>query len=163
MTEIDKNILIEYSDALARVKLLREQLQKKEDHLDRLRERGYVVADTVTKGKRGKKPLGTAVIVGYPVPESQRAAKAYERSYAILIDEDQMLLEMINQVEEYIAGIDKVEIRNIMTLYYVENMNWVQVAHKMNDMYKDQVSKGKIRCYTDGSCRRKHDYYLENN
>ncbi|MTK06523.1 MAG: hypothetical protein F8N38_05470 [Hungatella sp.] len=64
MTKIDKNILIEYSDALARVKILREQLQKKEDHLDRLREHGYVVADTVTKGKRGKKPLGTAVIMG---------------------------------------------------------------------------------------------------
>ncbi|PPK80634.1 hypothetical protein BXY41_106224 [Lacrimispora xylanisolvens] len=161
MTEIDKNILIEYSDALARVKLLREQLQKKEDHLDRLRERGYLVADTVTKGKRGKKPLGTAVIIGYPVPESQRAAKAYERSYVILMDEEQMLLELINQVEEYIAGIDKVEIRNIMTLYYVENMNWVQVAHRMNDLYKDQVSKGKIRCYTDSSCRQKHDRFLE--
>lgn len=163
MTEIDKNILIEYSDALTRVKLLREQLQKKEDHLDRLRERGYVVADTVTKGKRGKKPLGTAVIVGYPIPESQKAAKAYERSYAILMDEEQMLLEMINQVEEYIAGIDKVEIRNIMTLYYVENMNWVQVAHRMNDLYKDQISRGKMRCYTDDNCRLKHDYYLEKN
>lgn len=161
VTEIDKNILIEYSDALARVKLLREQLQKKENHLDRLRERGYVVADTVTKGKRGKKPLGTAVIVGYPVPESQKAAKAYERSYAILMDEEQMLLEMINQVEEYIAGIDKVEIRNIMTLYYVENMNWVQVAHRMNDLYKDQISKGKMRCYTEDSCRCKHDRFLE--
>lgn len=161
MTEINKNILIEYSDALARVKLLREQLTKKEDHLDRLRERGYVVADTVTKGKRGKKPLGTAVIVGYPVPESQKAAKAYERSYAILMDEEQMLLELINQVEEYIAGIDKVEIRNIMTLYYVENMNWVQVAHRMNDLYKDQISKGKMRCYTEDSCRCKHDRFLE--
>ncbi len=162
MTEIDKEILIEYSDALARVKLLREQLQKKEDHLDRLRERGYVVADTVTKGKRGKKPLGTAVIIGYPVPESQRAARAYEKSYAILMDEEQELLELINQVEEYIAGIDKVEIRNIMTLYYVEGLNWVQVAHRMNDLYKDQIYRGKMRCYTDGSCRRKHDYYLEN-
>lgn len=162
MTEIDKNILIEYSDALARVKLLREQLQKKQDHLDRLRERGYVVADTVTRGKRGKKPLGTAVIIGYPFPESQRTARAYERSYAVLMDEEQSLLELINQVEVYISGIDKVEIRNIMTLYYVEGLNWVQVAHRMNDLYKDQIYKGKMRCYTDDSCRRKHEYYLEN-
>lgn len=158
---MDKEILIEYSDALARVKLLREHLQKKQDHLDRLRERG-VVADIVTKGKRGKKPLGAVVIMGYPLPESQRVARAYERSYALLMDEEQELLEMVNQVEEYIAGVGKVEIRNIMTLYYVENLNWVQVAHRMNDLYKDQISKGKMRCYTDGSCRRKHDYYLEN-
>ncbi|MBE7718804.1 hypothetical protein [Lacrimispora indolis] len=161
VTEIDKDILIEYSDALARVKLLREQLQKKEDHLDRLRERGYVVADTVTKGKRGKKPLGTAVIIGYPVPESQKAARAYEKSYAILMDEEQELLELINQVEKYIAGVDKMEIRNIMTLYYVEGLNWVQVAHRMNDLYKDQIYRGKMRCYTDSSCRQKHDRFLE--
>lgn len=161
MTEIDKDILIEYSDALARVKLLREQLQKKEDHLDRLRERGYVVADTVTKGKRGKKPLGTAVIIGYPVPESQKAARAYEKSYAILMDEEQELLELINQVEKYIAWVDKMEIRNIMTLYYVEGLNWVQVAHRMNDLYKDQIYRGKMRCYTDSSCRQKHDRFLE--
>ncbi|MFT4107726.1 MAG: hypothetical protein QM657_18385 [Lacrimispora sp.] len=161
MTEIDKDILIEYSDALARVKLLREQLQKKQDHLDRLRERGYVVADTVTLGKRGKKPLGTAVIVGYPIPESQRASRAYERSYALLMDEEQELLELIGRVEEYIAGIDKVEIRNIMTLYYVENMNWVQVAHRINDLYKEQIFKGKMKCYTDSSCRQKHDRFLE--
>lgn len=163
VTKIDKEILIEYSDALARVKLLREQLQKKQEHLDRLRERGYVVADTVTMGKRGKKPLGTAVIIGYPFPESQRVARAYERCYAILMDEEQGLLELIGDVEEYIAGIDKVEIRNIMTLYYVENMNWVQVAHRMNDLYKGQIFKGKMRCYTDDNCRLKHDYYLEKN
>lgn len=162
MTGIDKEILIEYSDALARVKLLREQLQKKQDHLDRLKEQGYMVADTVTRGKRGKKPLGTAVIVGYPFPESQKTARAYERSHAILMDEEQELLELISQVEEYIAGVDKVEIRNIMTLYYVEGLNWVQVAHRMNDLYKDQIYKGKMRCYTDDSCRRKHEYYLEN-
>ncbi|MBW4847963.1 MAG: hypothetical protein KZY87_20590 [Lachnospiraceae bacterium] len=163
VTEIDKEVLIEYSDALARVQLLREQLQKKQDHLDRLRERGYVVADTVTRGKRGKKPLGTAVIIGYPFPESRRTAMAYERSYAILMDEEQELLELINRVEEYIAGVDKVEIRNIMTLYYVEGLNWVQVAHRMNDLYKDQIYKGKMRCFTDDSCRLKHDYYLEKN
>jgi len=162
VTGIDKEILIEYSDALARVKLLREQLQKKQDHLDRLKEQGYMVADTVTRGKRGKKPLGTAVIVGYPFPESQKTARAYERSHAILMDEEQELLELISQVEEYIAGVDKVEIRNIMTLYYVEGLNWVQVAHRMNDLYKDQIYKGKMRCYTDDSCRRKHEYYLEN-
>lgn len=161
--DIDKEILIEYSDALARVKLLREQLQKKQEHLDRLRERGYVVADTVTMGKRGKKPLGTAVIIGYPFPESQRASRAYERCYAILMDEEQELLELIGDVEEYIAGIDKVEIRNIMTLYYVEGLNWVQVAHRMNDLYKEQIFKGKMRCYTDDNCRLKHDYYLGKN
>jgi len=158
---VDKDILIEYSDALARVKLLREELQKKKDHLDRLKERGYMAADTVTRGKRGKKPLGIVVITGYPIPESQRAARAYEKSCAILMNEEQELLELIVQVEEYIAGIDKVEIRNIMTLYYVEDLNWVQVAHRMNDLYKDQIYRGKMRCYTDSSCRCKHDRFLE--
>lgn len=154
---MEKEILVNYSDALARVKLLRSQMEKKEKQLDKLRETG-VAADTVSYGKRGKKSLGTTTIVGYPDAKLQRAARAYEKSHAVLLEEEQGLLELITQVEEYIAGITDIKIRNIMTLYYVENMNWVQVAHKMNDIY---VSKKSY--FTDGSCRLRHDRFLEKN
>lgn len=154
---MEKEILVNYSDALARVKLLRKQMERKEKQLDKLRETG-VVADTVSYGKRGKKSLGTATIVGYTDTELQRAARAYEKSYAVLLEEEQGLLELITQVEEYIAGIRDIKIRNIIILYYVEDMNWVQVAHKMNDIYD-----GKKLYFTDGSCRLRHDRFLEKN
>lgn len=154
---MDKEILVNYSDALARVKLLRSQMEKKEKQLDKLRERG-MVADTVSYGKRGKKSLGITTIVGCADAELQRASRAYEKGYAVLLEEEQKLLELITQVEEYIAGIGDIKIRNIMTLYYVEDMNWVQVAHKMNDIYD-----GKKSYFTDGSCRLRHDRFLEKN
>lgn len=155
---IKKSILIQYSDALARVKLLQEELDKKQRHLDRLGRKGYVVSDTVTYGKRGKKPLGTVKVTGYPVRELKRAVKTWEKSQGILEKEKQGLLELIAQVEEYIAGIEDVKMRNIMTLYYVKGLTWVQVAHKMNEIYPNS-----LRDYTESGCRQKHDRFLEKN
>ena len=154
--EMDKQILIQYSDAQARIKLTREHLMKKQKHLNALRETGYLVSDSVSCGKRGKKPLGTVKITGYPIPEAQRASREYEKQYVRLLEEEQELLELQTQVEEYIAGIEDIEIRNIMTLYYVDDLNWIQVAHRMNGLYSK-----KRRCYTDSSCRQKHDRFLE--
>lgn len=153
---MDKSILIKYADARARVKLLREQVEKKRCRLERLEQKGIRVSDSVSCGKRGKKSLGTVRITGYPIPEHDRAKREYEKQYANLMREEQELLELQTQVEEYIAGLEDIEIRNIMTLYYVEDMTWVQVAHGMNRLYP-----GGKRCYTDSSCRQKHDRFLD--
>ena len=72
------------------------------------------------------------------------------------MQEDLELLELQTQVEEYISGLEDIEMRNILTLYYVEDRTWVQVAHGMNRIYQ---SKG--RCYTADSCRCKHDRFLD--
>lgn len=152
---IKKSILIQYSDALARVKLLQEELDKKQRHLDRLGRKGYVVSDTVTYGKRGKKPLGTVKVTGYPVRELKRAVKTWEKSQGILEKEKQGLLELIAQVEEYIAGIEDVKMRNIMTLYYVKGLTWVQVAEKLNRLYPNEEN-----AYSADSCRCKHNRFI---
>lgn len=153
-----KEILTQYSDRRARVKLLREHVNNKQKYLDRLRDSEYIVGDTVTCGKRGKRSLGTVKIVGRPYTKLQKAEKAYEQSCDNLIKEEQELLDQMVQAEEYISSIEDVEIRNIMTLYHLENLNWVQVAHRMNYIYQ---GTGKI--YTDSRCRQKHDRFLEKN
>lgn len=155
---MDKFILIQYSDAVARIKLVREEMEKKQRHLERLRDTGYLVSDSVSCGKRGKKPLGTVKITGYPIPEAQQASREYEKQYARLMDEEQELLELQSQVEEYIAEIGDKEMRNILTLYYVDDLNWIQVGHKMNSIYPN-----RRRHYTESSCRQKHDRFLEKN
>lgn len=78
------------------------------------------------------------------------------KQHGNLMREEQELLELQTQVEEYITGLDDIEIRNIMTLYYVEDMTWIQVAHGMNRIYQS-----KSRCYTADSCRCKHDRFLD--
>lgn len=151
-----KEILVQYSDKLARVKLLQEQRDKKKKHLDKLSEKGYTVADSVACGRKGRKPLQTVKISGTPYPEINRVIKELRKQDFILEQEEQSLLEDTTRVEEYISGIDDAEIRNLLTLYYVEDLNWVRVAHKMNYLYPKR--KGS---YTADSCRCKHDRFLE--
>ena len=63
------------------------------------------------------------------------------------------LLELINRAEEFIEGIEDIELRNIFTLYYIEDMTWVQVAHRMNELYQ-------METYTESGCRQKHSRYM---
>ena len=153
---VDKSILVVYADARARIKMVREQTEKKRRRLEKREQKGVRVSDSVSCGKRGKKPLGTVRITGYPVPEHDRAKREYEKQYGNLMREEQKLLELQTRVEEYISGLEDIEMRNILTLYYVEDMTWIQVAHGMNRIYQS-----KNRCYTESSCRQKHDRFLE--
>lgn len=153
---MEKYILDQYSNALARVNILKKSISNIEDKRSKMNERGYYVTDVTNKGKKGKKTLGTVTIAGFPHEEYERLSKKLEKRMERLLEEEKGLLGIIGEVEEYISGIGDIEIRNIMSLYYVENLTWVQVAHRMNAEYKK-------RGYTENSCRRKHDRFFEKN
>lgn len=151
-----KKILEQYSAALSRVKNLRQQMWKKENKLAEMNKRGYYVVDVVTCGRKRKKALGKVTIAGYPHEAYKKYKESYEKQYNILKHEEQELLDLVTKVEEYITGIDDIEMRDILTLYYIEDLNWVQVAGKMNINAKNKV-------YTADSCRCKHNNFLEKN
>ncbi len=152
---MEKHILQKYSDALARVKLIRKSIEDLNNKIIRMNTEECCVSDSVTKGRKGKKSLGTIVIRGVPYMEYYRMTDTLKKRKIRLQKEELELLELTSMVEEYIAGIQDVEIRNILSLYYIDDLNWVQVAHRMNCVYE------KKRIYTDGGCRRKHDRFLE--
>lgn len=60
------------------------------------------------------------------------------------------------EIENYIETIPFSEIRQIFRYRYLDNKNWVQIAHEMNKLYKSKK-------YNDDSVRKKHDRYLEKN
>lgn len=60
----------------------------------------------------------------------------------------QRLLEMLNEVEIFVDGIEDSRLRRIFRYRYVDNMSWLQVAIQMG---------GK---HTADSCRNAHDRYL---
>ena len=62
---MDKGILIEYADMKEEIKDLRRRIEKIQKELDKLH--GQIVVDSVSCGKKGKKPLGTVKITGRPV------------------------------------------------------------------------------------------------
>lgn len=149
------NILTQYADAMARVKYLRTAINRLEDKLCKLEGTDYGIAsDVVTRGKKGGKSLGTVKITGFRQQEYDKTAKSLYERKILLKHHEEKLLELINRTEEFIEGIEDIELRNICSLYYIEDMTWVQVAHRMNELY------GKEN-YTDNSCRCKHDRFLE--
>lgn len=152
---MDKEILQKYSDAVARIKHLRQTIEKLNNKIEKLEHTEYgLVGDTVTKGKRGRKPLGTAKVTGFPLPEYEETEYQLKLRKKLLQQQEEKLLQLTNEVEEYIASVSDIEMQNILTLYYIEDMTWVQVAHQMNGLYEKKA-------YTESSCRQKHDRFLE--
>lgn len=151
---MDKNILSEYADMKEEIKDLRRRIaedQKKISKLERT-----VVADSVTCGKKGKKPIRTVKIKGFPKVEIERRIEMMKKRQANLQMLETDLIEKQLQVEEYIQTIQKSELRTMFRLYYIDNLTWYQVALRMNQMFP----KRRIK-YTEDNCKQRHKRYLE--
>lgn len=153
-----KEILEQICSSQARIKYLQESIERIDKRRNRLIREGNIAADVVACGKRGKKSLGTVLVRGTSYAEEDRLRRLLNKREQTLKKEYDRLLEQTTEAEEYIAEIEDIEIRNILSLYYIDNLSWVQVAHRMNELYNSNKKK-----YTDGSCRRKHDRFLEKN
>lgn len=151
---MDKSILSEYADMKEEIKDLRRRItedQKKIDRLNRL-----IVADSVTCGKKGKKPIRTVKIKGFPKMEIERRQALLEQRQAKLHMLETDLIEKQLQVEEYIQTIEKSELRIMFRLYYIDSLTWYQVAMRMNQIFP----KRRIK-YTEDNCKQRHKRFLE--
>lgn len=145
---MEKHILEQYVDAREEERDLLRRIQSLSDKIRNIEMRGYLVADSVTCGRRGKKSLGTRMIQGIPVPEYNKK-KERLKTYKLQLElADIKLLNLLNEVEEYIETIGDSRIRRIMRYRYVDGLNWTQVAHRMG------------RHNTADSCRVAHDRFL---
>lgn len=148
---MEKHILEQYTDLQAEEKNLVQRIQSIDSQLLNMEMKGCMVADSVTCGKRGKKPLGTKKIQGFPFPEYERK-KELLKTYKLQLQlADEKLLKLLNDVEKYIESIENSRIRSIMRYKYVDNLNWTQVAHRMG------------KKHTADGCRMAHDRFLKEN
>ncbi len=151
---MDKNVLIQYCDMKEEIKDLRRRITETEKQIWKIAEEG-TVKDTVSGGMGG---IQHFVVEGMPVPELRRKRLLLNKRKAMLIKNENELLELTNQVEQYISSIEKSELRTIFRLYYIDGMTWVQVAHRMNQMYpKRRVA------YTEDSCRMRNTRFFQEN
>ncbi len=151
---MDKNILIEYADMKEEIKDLRRRIEQNKKELSRLN--GQIVMDSVSCGKKGKKPLGTVKITGRPVTAISRKESLLNKRIRRLEELEEELLELTIQVDEYIETIEKSELRIIFRLYYIDDLTWYQVALRMNQNFP----KRKVK-YTEDNCRMRHNRFLE--
>ena len=151
---MDRNILIEYADIKEEIKDLRRRIEQNKKELSRLN--GQIVMDSVSCGKKGKKPLGTVKITGRPVTAISRKESLLDKRIRRLEELEEELLELTIQVDEYIEAIEKSELRIIFRLYYIDDLTWYQVALRMNQNFP----KRKVK-YTEDNCRMRHNRFLE--
>lgn len=151
---MDKNVLIEYADMKMEIKDLRRRIEDKQNRIDKLHT--TVMSDTVTMGKKGRKSLGTVKVTGIPDGIITRVETALEKNQKLLELREVELLELQNDVEEYIETIQKSELRIMFRLYYIDDLTWYRVALQMNQKFP----KRRIK-YTEDNCRMRHNRFLE--
>ena len=147
---MDKSILIQYCDMQEEAKDLRERRYKQEEELLKMNEDGYVVTDFV-KGTKKDGTYGSIKITGFPFPEYDQKRLKLGGLIQRLDLKEQELLDTLCKVEQYIESIEDARIRRIFRYRYIDNLNWVQIAHRMG---------GK---HTAEGCRKAHERFLENN
>ena len=141
---MDKNILVQYCELKKEVKDIRNRITKTEREIKSL----SIVADSV-KGTRQDGTYGSIRISGYPFPEENRKIGLL-RKYAIqLRAAEEKLLTLTTQAEEFIQAIADSRKRRVFRLYYIDGLNWYQVARKMNEGL------------TSEAYRKLHDRFLE--
>ena len=140
---ISKEILIQYSDLQEEVKEVRERIERTERQIAKIEEDGNVI-DTVSGGGGG---IQHFKIEGFPYPEYSRKKTLLYARKATLASLELELMEMLNQVEEFIASVDDSRMRRILTMRFIDNMSFEQI--------------GKVIGYDRTSISKKIDKFLE--
>lgn len=142
-----KDIIVQYCDLREEVKDLQSRIKKLEYDIKRIEDE-RCVADCVTGGSGG---IQHFMVRGFPYPEySRKKTLLYARKASLEALEFE-LLETINQAEEFINSITDARMRRLLQYYYIDDMTWIQVAHKMGGRH------------TAESCRKAVERFLENN
>lgn len=124
---------------------IEKEIRDLERRIARTEKQSEMASDIVQNGYKGH-----AVIYGIDVKRAYKLQYAYERLKKFKI----MLVEKKQEIEEYIEKIPFSEIRSIFRFRYIDNKNWVQIAHEMNRLYQN-------RNYNEDNIRIKHDRYLK--
>lgn len=154
--EINKELLIQYCELRGEIKDLRERIDNDKRRLRKIEEEG-VVSDTVT-GTRKDGTIGAIKITGFPLPEYSKVKAMLKKRIAKLQIMEDELLEAVNAVDDFINSIPKSDLRQIFRFYYIDDMTWRKVAVNMNRRFPKRRNP-----YTEDSCRKKHDRFLEKN
>ena len=93
--------------------------------------------DVVTKGKKGKKPLGLCTI--------NRKRALLRKRKAIQEIRLSEIENMILDVEEYINSVESSEFRVLLRLHFIDGKTWEEIAESMGEGYTAEGCKKKIQ------------------
>ena len=120
------------------IKDLRRRIHENERELAKLE--NMIVTDSVTRGKRGKKPLGTVKITGRPTAAIALKQKLLKKRNDRLTALEAELLELTNQAEEYIETINPKQLQDD----FIDFVRRAQSKYKVYEAYCDSAEQTLI-------------------
>ena len=87
------------------------------------------------KGTRTDGTYGSIRITGFPVPDYYRRKKLLEDRKKKLDEFELQLLELTNEVDDYINSLADSRMRRMIRYKFFDELSWVQVAHRMGGRY----------------------------
>lgn len=142
---MEKNILEQYIELIEEVEETKKRIKRTEIAIEQLC--SDTVADSVTLGKHGKKPLGRKIIRGSPTPAIARKRAALRKYKALLEELDVKATEMLVEAQRYINEINDSRIRRILQFRYVDRMTWLQVAMRMGKHHTAESCRNAVERY----------------
>ncbi|SEU27677.1 hypothetical protein SAMN05443270_4388 [Lacrimispora sphenoides] len=143
--ELDKNVLKQYLSIKKEIEAEEIRIDKLQREIDSMIPTEREVTDVVTKGKRGKKPLGICIIRGngdYQDINKKRTELRERRAKKELHVVD--LEKRVIDVETYIYSLEESELRNILLFSCIDGMIWKDVAAAMGEGYTEEACKQKF-------------------
>lgn len=130
--KIDKSILVQLCSLKKERDDLKRRIERTEYEISRMNQEGYIVSDSVTCGKKGKKPLKTKIIQGFPYTEYSRRHR-YKELYRNQLERTLDKIERdIYNAEQYIESIPDSRVRRIVRYKCLDdNLSWIAIANKM--------------------------------
>lgn len=141
-----KEILIQYTDMQEEIKELQESKERTERNFKKFLDGNLTVSDMVKGGSGG---IQHFKIEGFPIVEYEKVHASLKRKIQRLENKYTELLELTNQVEEYIDSIEDGRMRRIITLRFIDKLTWNQIA--------DRIGGGN----TEGSVRMAFNRFIE--
>ena len=128
---MEKWALMQYAELVKEREDVRRRLRRTEARLTKIEEDGFLVADSVTCGKRGKKPLGTKVIRGIPFSELGELMRRLGIQKAQLEKAEAKVTEGVKAAEDFIQGVTDSRMRRLLRYRYLDGLGWTEVAVRM--------------------------------
>lgn len=143
---MDKSILKQYVSLNREAQEEEKRISEMDTEIRQMSPDNEEVTDVVTKGRRGKKPLGICTIHGYEdnTAINRKRAKLRERKARQELRLAR-IENMILDVEEYINDVPNSETRIMMRLFFLQDKTWTEVAAYMGDGYTAEACKKKVQ------------------
>ena len=99
--------------------------------------------------QKSKKSLGTLYVDGFPYREYSRKKTALYLYKAQLENAELELLELTNEVEDYIQSLNDSRIRRIIRYRFIDSLTWRQVATRMGGRATEESVRKEFERFMD--------------